>query len=173
MYTILQCIPVHIIYLQCGIIIIIILSSCCAHACRIVMHGWDIDRLRYVAYDRACDLVHPFLCNLERKGTYFAQFLLKHVKFIVDRFHVSKHTEPCCKPPSSDNPQCRYHPDHADFCDIKDANTECAEQSFRWLNKYKTIVRNMKQYRFNFFLYTIIELHNRYREQQLRQSGHM
>jgi len=135
-------------------------------------HGRDIDRLRYVAYDRACDL-HPFLCNLEHKGTYFAQFLLKHVKFLVDRFHVSKHTEPCCKPPSSDNPHCRYHPDHVDFCAIKDANTECAEQSFRWLNKYKTIVRNMKQYRFNFFLYTIIDLHNRYREQQLRQSGHM
>ena len=74
-------------------------------------HGRDIDRLRYVAYDRACDL-HPFLCNLERKGTYFAQFLLRNVKFLVDRFHVSKHTEPCCKPPSSDNPYCRYHPDH-------------------------------------------------------------
>ena len=34
-------------------------------------HGRYIDRLRYVAYDRSCDL-HPFLCNLERKGTYFA-----------------------------------------------------------------------------------------------------
>lgn len=35
-------------------------------------HGRDIDdRLKYVAYDRACDL-HPFLCNLECKGTYFA-----------------------------------------------------------------------------------------------------
>ena len=90
-------------------------------------HGRDIDRLQYVAYDRACDL-HPFLCNLERKGTYFAQFLHKHVRFFVDRFHVSKHTEPCCKPPSSDNPQCRYHPDHVEFSAIKDANTECAEQ---------------------------------------------
>ena len=56
-----------------------------------------------------------------------SQFLLKHVKFLVDRFHVSKHTEPCCKPPSSDNPQCHYRPDHADFCAVKDANMECAE----------------------------------------------
>ena len=29
----------------------------------------------------------------------------------------------------------------------------------------------MKQYRFNFFLYTVINLHNCNREQQLRQSG--
>lgn len=38
-------------------------------------HGRDIDRLKYVAYDRACDL-HPFLCNLKRKGTYFASSML-------------------------------------------------------------------------------------------------
>ena len=31
----------------------------------------DIYRLHYLGYDRACDL-HPFLCNLERKGVYFA-----------------------------------------------------------------------------------------------------
>ena len=36
-------------------------------------HGRDIDRLKYVAYDRSCDL-HPFLCNLERKGAYLAGF---------------------------------------------------------------------------------------------------
>lgn len=29
-------------------------------------HGRDISRLKFVAYDRACDL-HPFLCNLEKK----------------------------------------------------------------------------------------------------------
>jgi hypothetical protein len=110
-------------------------------------HGNDIDRLKFVAYDRACDL-HPFLCNLEKKGTYFAKFLLDHCKFCVDRFHVAKHTEPCCMPPSSDNSESLYHPDNSDFLAIKSANTECAEQCFRWLNKYKTILRNMKQYKF-------------------------
>ena len=48
--------------------------------------------------------LHPLLCNLERKGAYLAGFLLKHVKFLVDRFHVG-HTEPCCKPPSVDDPE--------------------------------------------------------------------
>ena len=136
-------------------------------------HGRDIDRLRYVAYDRSCDL-HPFLCNLERKGAYLAGFLLKHVKFLVDRFHVEGHTEPYCKPPSIDDPEKgRYHPSNKEFVEIKDANTECAEQSFKWLNKYKNIVRNMKQHRFNFFLYTMINLHNTFREAQLKQAGHM
>ena len=99
-------------------------------------HGRDISRLKFVVYDRACDL-HPFLCNLEKKGAYLAGYILKHVKFVVDRVHVRKHTEPCCKPPSADNPSCRYHPDHLDFIDIASANTECAEQSFRCLKKYK------------------------------------
>ena len=76
-------------------------------------HGRDIDRLKYVAYDRSCDL-HPFLCNLERKGAYLAGFLLKHVKFLVDRQHG-----------------------------------------------------------FNFFLFTMIDLHNTFREAQLKQAGHM
>ena len=67
----------------------------------------DIDRLRYLGYDRACDL-HPFLCNLEAKGAYFARWLNKRVTFLVDNFHVAKHTEPCCMPP--DNPLCKYHP---------------------------------------------------------------
>ena len=94
-------------------------------------HSIHMDGLKYVAYDRSCDL-HPFLGNLDRKGTYFAGMLLKNVKFLVDRFHVGKHTEDCCKPPSSDNPNCHYHPD---FQAVKTSNTECAEQ---WLNKYLT-----------------------------------
>ena len=58
-----------------------------------------------------------------------AHILLKNVKFLVDRFHVSKHTEDCCKPPRSDSPNCRYHPD---FQAVKTSNTECAEECFRW-----------------------------------------
>ena len=107
-------------------------------------HGRNIDRLKYVAYD-SCDL-HPFLCNLEMKGTYLVSFLLKNVKFSVDRFHVVGHTERCCQPPTIDDPgKGCYHPLNESFAEIRDANTECAEQCFKWLNKYKTIVRNMKQ----------------------------
>ena len=131
-------------------------------------HGRDIDRMKYVAYDRSCDL-HPFLCNLQRKGVYLASFLLKNAKFLVDRFHVAGHTEQCCKPPCEEDPKRgRYHPLHNDFTEIRHANTECVEQSFKWLNKYKTIVRNMKQHRFNFFLHTMIDLHNSFKESHLK-----
>ena len=85
------------------------------------------------------------------KGAYLASFLslLKNIKFLVDRFHVVGHTERCCQPPTIHDPgKGCYHPLNESFAEIRDANTECAEQCFKWLNKYKTIVRNMKQHRF-------------------------
>ena len=117
----------------------------------------DIDALHYLGYDRACDL-HPFICNLDTKGAYFAWWLYRHVKFFVDYFHVEKHTEACCMPP--DNPSCKYHPSLPHFSEIRGANTECAEQSFRWLNKLKHTLKHMKQLRFNFCLYIIINQRN-------------
>ena len=70
----------------------------------------------YVAYDRACDL-QPFLAKRQRKDVYLASYLMKHVKFFVDRFHVRIECAPRC--------QFRM-------------------QCFRWLNKnkYKATVRN-------------------------------
>ena len=97
--------------------------------------GRDIERLRFLAYDRACDL-HPFLLNLQKKDAPLAKFLLRNVKFLVDAWHVKKHTEPCCQPPTSDQDAGPYHPLHSSFEAIRDANTECAEQSFKWLNKF-------------------------------------
>jgi hypothetical protein len=52
--------------------------------------GQDIQRLRYLGYDRACDL-HPFLVKLEKKGAFFAKWLNENVTFFVDNFHVAKH----------------------------------------------------------------------------------
>ena len=126
-------------------------------------HGRNIDRLKYVAYDRSCDL-HPFYA--------IWRFLLKNVKFLVDRFHVVGHTERCCQPPVDPEKGC-YHPLNESFAEIRDANTECAEQCFKWLNKYKTIVRNMKQHRYNFIFRIIIDLHNKFRESQLKESVDM
>ena len=101
-------------------------------------HGDDIKRLRYLGYDRACDL-HPFLCNVESRGGFFAKWLNRNVCFFVDSFHVAKHTEPCCMPP--DNPKCRYHPSLPHLSEIHGVNTECAEQAFRWLNKLKSSLK--------------------------------
>ena len=46
----------------------------------------------------------------------------------------------------------------------KRTQLECAEQSYKWLNKYKLFVRYIKQHRFN-FLYVMINLHNTFREE--------
>lgn len=130
-------------------------------------HGQDIQRLRYLGYDRACDL-HPFLQNLEIKGAFFAKWLNDKVTFFVDNFHVAKHTEPCCMPP--ENPLCKYNPSLPHLSEIHGVNTECAEQAFRWLNKLKLSLKQMHQHKFNFFIQTIIYNRNRYVEQQLRES---
>ena len=88
--------------------------------------GKDIERLQFLAYDRAC-VLHPFLRNLQ-KDVYLAKFLLRNVKFLVDAWHVQKHTEPCCQPLTADQDAGPYHPSHPSFETIRDAKTECAEQ---------------------------------------------
>ena len=132
--------------------------------------GRDIERLRYIGYDRACDL-HPFMRNLSEKGAYFATWLLRHVSFLVDSFHVRNHTEACCMPPEND--RCEYHPSLPKFAEIHGTNTECAEQAFRWLNKLRYSMKSMHQHRFNFFLYVVTDVKNSYREMQLKEKNKM
>lgn len=79
----------------------------------------DIEQLRYIGYDRACDL-HPFIHNLSEKGAYFANWLLCHVSFLVDSFHVRNYTEACCMPP--ENNRCEYHPSLPKFGEIHGTN---------------------------------------------------
>ena len=131
--------------------------------------GKDVERLKYLGYDRACGL-HPFIRNLAERDVMFAKYFLKHVHFLVDRFHVSKHTEKCCIPVAN-NPDCKYNPDLPEFEEVSGVNTECAEQAFRWLNKLKYSVRQMSRYRYNFFLHELINVHNRLRELKLKSIG--
>ena len=117
----------------------------------------DLKRLKYCGYDRACDL-HPFIKRMRREGGLGAKILDDHVQFVVDKFHCINHTEPCCMPP--ENPACCYHPDLPKFKEIHGTNTECAEQAFNWLGRYKTVTRSMSQFKFNFFLWKMINGHN-------------
>ena len=128
--------------------------------------GKDISSLRYLGYDRGCSL-HPYLVNLAKHKASFAQYFLRHVKFLVDRFHIEKHVSATCMPLG--NPECKYHPDLEEFKEIKECNTQCAEQAFKWINKLRSGTRNMSRFKFNFYLHTMIEIHNAQREQQLQQ----
>lgn len=81
-------------------------------------------RLKYLGYDRACDL-KPFLVNQSKHGSAGAKLLLDNVKFLVDIFHCEKHTELTCMP---FNPRCEYHPKLPIFKD---------SLRFKRLSKYK------------------------------------
>ena len=70
--------------------------------------------------------------------------LIFHIDFMVDSFHIRNHGESCCTPPN--NPNCQYHPTLPKISEIHSVNTKCAEQSFRWLNRFKYSMRNMHQY---------------------------
>ena len=88
----------------------------------------DLSRLKYLGYDRACDL-QPFLKNLKRRGSLGAKILLDHVKFMVDLWQCHKHKEDTCMP--LENPNCKFHPKLQTFSEVHGVNTECAEQAFK------------------------------------------
>ena len=102
----------------------------------------DLSRLKFIGYDRACDL-HPFLRNLAKKGSLGAKILLDNVKFMVDIWHCEKHKEATCMP-YLDNPKCIYHPKLSSFSAVHGVNTECAEQAFKWLGKFKNCSEHSK-----------------------------
>ena len=132
---------------------------------RTFVHDTDsVLRLRYLGYDRACDL-KPFLVNQAKKGSAGAILLLERVQFLVDRFHCEKHTELTCMPP--DNPECEYHPSLPKFAEIHGTNTESCEQGFRRLNRYKYSTRYMTIYKRNIYLNDVF---NKHLEQKIQAS---
>ena len=76
---------------------------------------------------------------------------------MVDNFHISGHSTEACDPNS---PHCEYHHSLEKFSEIKNANTEAAEQTFSWLKRYKLLVKYMTAQKFRFFMYSIIKAHN-------------
>ena len=130
----------------------------------------DLVRLRYLGYDRACSFV-PFLQNQAKNGSAGAKVLLDHVKFLVDIFHVQKHTESVCMP--LNNPDCTYHPRLPQFDEIKDANTESCEQGFRRLNEFFSLTRKMTQHKRNVMFWYVNERFNDDLENSLRKKDFM
>ena len=95
-------------------------------------------QLNGIVYDRACDL-HPFVRRLHENGNLIASKYEK-LSFIVDIFHVEKHTQPKCVLNSG---ECQYHPNLEKFKDVHGMNTEIAEQSFKEINIFKCSTRKM------------------------------
>ncbi len=124
----------------------------------------DLSRLRFLGYDRTCDL-HPLMGSLAKKGSRGAQILLDNVQMMVDLWHCQKHKEPTCMPP--DNPDCKYHPHLPQFSEIRGVNTECAEQAFKWLGRFKHSCRKMTRSRLCIHLWKVIDCHNRQLQRKL------
>ena len=94
--------------------------------------------IRGIVYDRACDL-KPFLDKLSQNGDMNGERYAL-LEFIVDIFHVEKHTLPKC---TLGKPECLYHPHLEKFDYLKGMNTEVAEQSFSKINPHKFSTRKM------------------------------
>ena len=125
----------------------------------------DIGRLKYLAYDKACGLV-LYLRNQAKNGSAGATLLLQQVKFLVDIFHVSSHTEAVCMLP--DNPKCQFHPHLSQFSEIKGVNTGSCEQGFRRLNQYFDMTRKMTQYKRNILFWFVNYSFNHDLEKELK-----
>ena len=98
----------------------------------------DESQLRGIVYDRCCDL-DPFITRLAKNGNRVADNY-SNLKFIVDIFHVEKHTLQKC---TLGNPECKYHPNLPEFSFLIGMNTEVAEQSFSKINPHKFSTRKM------------------------------
>ena len=117
----------------------------------------DNANIKYIGYDRACEF-SPFLTNLAKKGNPGAAKLL-NLKFLVDRFHIKGHTTPECDIKSD---RCKYHPDLPEFADVSSTNTECAEQCFAWLKKFKHVIKYMSAHTAKFLLHSVVKARNNY-----------
>ena len=129
----------------------------------------DRKRYKYLAYDRACEL-HPYIKKLARKGNECAQEVLANCDFMVDLFHVKTHVrDECCLK----SEKCRYHPQLDRFKEVHSVNHECCEQSFSYLSKFKFTTKRMTRYRFQVFVYHVIDKRNAKIESNLRKKGLM
>ena len=86
--------------------------------------------------------------------------------FRIPGFRVAR-----CMP--LNNPNRRYHPHLEVFKEIRGTNTECAEQSNRFLNRFKHVCNGMTEFEFSAFLWFVIETRNELIEERLKGKGKM
>lgn len=75
---------------------------------------------------------------------------ISDIKYVVDRLHIKGHSQKWCTE--------RCHPDL--FPELENVNTVVCEQINFWLGKFKHIMKHMNIYRFNFFLFIILNEYN-------------
>lgn len=71
------------------------------------------------------------------------------------------------------NRNCRYHPHLEVLTEIRETNTGWAEQSNRFLNRFKHVCNGMTELKFKAFLWFVIETRNGLIEERLKGKGKM
>jgi hypothetical protein len=122
--------------------------------------------MRYVGNYRGCEL-KPFIEKLATNGNKDAEEMLGRVEFLVDIFHVEKHTKSCCMP-LANNPACEFHPRLSIFSEIAETNTESYEQAFRRLNRFKYETKKMTRNKRNFFFIEVNDVYNGRIEEKMK-----
>ncbi len=81
--------------------------------------------------------------------------------YMVDKFHVTGHTEPACMSKPGKVPGI-YHFNHPSFkrSNWDQVNTSICEQTFTWMGKYKHMCRSFTRFEYWFFIYIIVYMHN-------------
>ncbi len=131
--------------------------------------GHDFDRLRYIAYDRACDL-HPFLINLEKKGAYFTKHLLRNVfssgynysMWISTLSLAVNHQVLLIQIASITHNTLTFRKCQAATLNVLNKLLNGLIATRKYLNAWRGIVSF-------FFMILMIDLHNQHRERQLRK----
>ena len=133
----------------------------CSQLLRFLINLLDgSNAIRCIGYDRTCQFV-PFLRRLRNASppNPAAEYLLKLLDFMVDGFHVEKHTGTEC---ILGDPLCEFHPLLEKFKKYNSPNTEAAEQFFSWLSRHKNSTKYMQQDVFFFYLYCNFNRRNNY-----------
>ena len=125
-----------------------------------VLFERHMDKLRYVVYDRACDL-ETSLQRRATKGCQVSQALLTQVKgFCVDTFHGLKHRYSKCR--LVNGVAGIHHKDHTRFNGVI-SNSSKQEQSNRVINHHKVMSRCVRIDKARFFLLSLVVDRNRMR----------
>ena len=96
----------------------------------------------YSCYDNAC--------HLEQSARKHQLVALAGMVFVIDRFHEVNH-------------KCTAY--NADlYPELKDVNTEAAEQLFVWIRRFQYLMLTMNGVRFFFLFWNVCESHNRFLE---------
>lgn len=113
---------------------------------------------KFFIYDDACHLSKYLINNKVKEKSTRGQ-LLSDKRHYVDKLHIKNHTDEWCLNNCDPNK----------VEELKNLNTVVCEQINFWLSRFKYIVKHMNFARYQFFLFIILDMHNK---EKIRKQKH-